>query len=331
MTFIQRYRRRMVFTGLYVFLLGSSLPESASALSPMVQLNAEVGTLFLEQGILKVGVDGFYLDDKLSAKIALHLEGRQKCSGSELERRCSSTSHSESYEDLTEALRAIDAAVSALNTGTALKRRFRMDAAPGSNPSWSEVTVAPHGTLAEFVLGEGASSYPITADADQLVAFRSALQRASDLRDHLRPQIDAFNRTPPDRSKPIEELPDVHLRASDVHLTFNGTTGSRYGFVLENGSKREISYRAGGQTPVDAAMACRAATANDFDSPPLGLADGRFHSVTLVPGKRQAFSVDNHDFFFDTITYATRYPGGRCRLHLHLEDSKEVVSTEFTP
>jgi hypothetical protein len=232
----------MVFTGLYMFLLGLSLPESASALSPMVQLNAEVGTLFLERGILKVAVDGLYLDDKLSAKIELHLEGRQKCSGSELERRCSSTSHSESYEDLSEALRAIDAAASALNTGAALKRRFRMDAAPGCNPAWSEVTVAPHGTLAEFAIGDGASSYPITTDADQLVAFRSALQRASDLRDHLRPQIDAFNRTPPDRSKLIEDLPDVQLRASDVHLTFNGTTGSRYGFVLENGSKREISY-----------------------------------------------------------------------------------------
>jgi hypothetical protein len=321
----------MVCTGLYVFLLGSSLSESASALSPMVHLNADVGTLFLEQGILKVAVAGFYDDDKLSVKIALHLEGRQRCTGSELERRCSSTSHGESYEDLSEALRAIDAAASALNSGTALKRRFRMDAAPGCNPSWSEVTVAPHGTVAEFVLGEGASSYPITADADHLVAFRSALQRASDLRDHLRPQIDAFNRTSPDRSKPIEELPDVPLQASDVHLTFNGTTGSRYGFVLENGSKREISYRAGGQTPVDAAMACRAATANDFDSPPLGLADGRFHSVTLAPGKRQAFLVDNHDFFFDTLPYATRYPGGHCRLHLHLGNSKEVVSTEFTP
>jgi hypothetical protein len=52
---------------------GSSLPESASALSPVVQLNADVGTLFLEQGILKVAVDGFYDDDKLSVKIALHL------------------------------------------------------------------------------------------------------------------------------------------------------------------------------------------------------------------------------------------------------------------
>ena len=41
--------------------------------------------------------------------------------------------------------------------------------------------------------------------------------------------------------------------------------------------------------------------------------------------------ADNHDFFFDTLPYATRYPGGRCRLHLHLESSKEVVSTEFTP
>jgi hypothetical protein len=330
-TVVQRCRDGMVFTGLCLFLLGSSLSESASALSPMVHLNADVGTLFLEQGILKVAVAGFYDDDKLSVKIALHLEGRQRCTGSELERRCSSTSHGESYEDLSEALRAIDAAASALNSGTALKRRFRMDAAPGCNPSWSEVTVAPHGTLAEFELGEGVSSYPITADADQLIAFRSALQRASDLRDHLRPQIDAFNRTSPDRSKPIEELPDVPLQASNVHLTFNGTTGSRYGFVLENGSKREISYRAGGETPVDAAMACRAATANDFDSPPLGLADGRFHSVTLAPGKRQAFSVDNHDFFFDTLPYATRYPAGRCRLHLHLENSKEVVSTEFTP
>ena len=76
-------------------------------------------------------------------------------------------------------------------------------------------------------------------------------------------------------------------------------------------------------------LTCRAAT--DFDSPPLGLADGRFHSVTLAPGKRQAFLVDNHDFLFDTLPYATRYPGGRCRLHLHLENSKEVVSTEFTP
>jgi hypothetical protein len=151
----------MVFTGFYMFLLGSSLPESASAPSPMVQLNAEMGTLFIEQGILKVAVEGFYVDDKLS--------------------------------------------------------------------------------------------------------------------------------------------------------------------------KREVSYRAGDQTPVDAAMACRAATANDFDSPPLGLADGQFHSVTLAPGKRQAFSVDNHDFFFDTLPYATRYPGGRCRLHLHLENSEEVVSTEFTP
>jgi hypothetical protein len=248
-----------------------------------------------------------------------------------LERRCSSTSHSESYEDLSEALRAIDAAASALNSGAALKKRFRMDAAPGCNPSWSEVTVAPHGTLAEFALGEGASSHPITTDADQLVAFRSALKRASDLRDHLRPQIDEFNRTPPDRSKPIEELPDMQLRASDVHLTFNGTTGSRYGFVLENGSKRDVSYRAGGQTPVDVAMACRAATSNDFDSPPFGLADGRFHSVTLAPGKRQAFSVDNYDFYFDKLPYATRYPGRRCRLYLHLENSKEVVSTEFTP
>jgi hypothetical protein len=331
LTVVQRCRDGMVFAGLYMFLLGSSLPERASALSPMVQLNAEVGTLFLEQGILKVAVGGFYLDDKLSAKIEMHLEGRRKCSGSELERSCSSTSHSESYEDMSEALRAIDAAASALNTGTALKQRFRLDAAPGCNPSWSEVTVAPHGTLAEFVLGEGASSYPISADADQLVAFRSALQRASDLRDHLRPQIDAFNRTPPDRWKSIEELPDVQLRASDVHLTFTGTTGSRYGFVLENGSKREISYRAGGQVPVDAAMACHAATAKDFDSPPLGLADGRFHSVTPAPGKRQAFSVDNHDFFFDTLPYAIRYPGGPCRLHLDLENSKEVVSTEFTP
>jgi hypothetical protein len=331
LTVVKRCRDGMVFTGLCMFLLGSFLPESASALSPMVHLNAEVGTLFLEQGILKVAVAGFYLDDKLSSKIELHLEGRQKCSGSELERNCSSSSHGESYEDLSEALRAIDAAASALNTGTALKRRFRMDAAPGCNPSWSEVTVASHGTLAEFALGEGASSYPITTDADQLVAFRSALQRASDLRDHLRPQIDAFNRTPPDRSKPIEELPDVQLRASDVRLTFNGTTGSRYRFVLENGSKREISYRAGGQTPVDAAMACRAATAIDFEPPPLGLADGRFHSVTLAPGKSQAFFVDNHDFFSDTLPYATHYPGGRCRLHLQLENSKEVVSTEFTP
>jgi hypothetical protein len=321
----------MVFTGFYMFLLGSSLPESASALSPMVQLNAEMGTLFIEQGILKVAVEGFYVDDKLSAKIALHLEGRRKCSGGELERRCSSTFHSESYEDLSEALQAIDAAATALNTGTAMKRRFRMDAAPGCNPAWSEVTVATHGTLAEFLLDEGASSYVITTDADQLAAFRSALQRASDLREHLRPQIDAFNRTAPDRSKPIEDLPNMELREGDVHLTFNGTTGSRYGFVLENGSKREVSYRAGGQTPVDAAMACRAATANDFDSPPLGLADGQFHSVTLAPGKRQAFSVDNHDFFFDTLPYATRYPGGRCRLHLHLENSEEVVSTEFTP
>ena len=150
---------------------------------------------------------------------------------------------------MSEAVRAIDAAAGALNSGTALKRRFRMDVAPGCNPSWSEVTVARQGTLVEFALGEGASSYPITTNADQLVAFRSALQRASDLCDHLRPQIDAFNRTPPDRSKSIEELPDVQLRASDVHLTFNGTTGSRYGFVLENGSKREISYRAGGHTP----------------------------------------------------------------------------------
>ena len=321
----------MVCTGLYVFLLGSSLPECASALSPTVQLKAEVGTLFLEQGILKVGVAGFYLDDRLSAQIELHLEGRQRCTGSELERQCSSTSHGESYEDLSEALRAVDAAASALNSGAALKRRFRMDAAPDCNPSWSEVTVAAHGTLAEFAIGEGASSYPITTDADQLVAFRSALRRASDLRDHLRPQIDAFNRTPPDRSKPIEELPDAQIRASEVHLTFNGTTGSRYRFVLENGSKREISYRAGGQTPVDAAMACRAATTNDFESPPFGLADGRFHSVTLAPGKRQTFSVDNHDFFFDTLPYATRYPGGRCRLHLNLENSKEVISTEFTP
>ena len=320
-----------VFAGLYLFLLGASLPESASAMSPMVQLNAEVGTLFLEQGTLKVAVGGFYLDDKLTAKIELHLEGRQICSGRELERSCSSTSHSESYEDVSEALRAIDAAAGALNTGTALKQRFRLDAASGCNPSWSEVTVAPHGTLAEFVLGEGASSYLISTDADQLVAFRSALQRASDLRDHLRPQIDAFNRTAPDRSKFIEELPDVQLRASDVYLTFNGRTGSRYRFVLENGSKREISYRAGGQTPVDAAMACHAATANDIDSPSYGLADGRFHSVTLAPGKSQTFSVENHDFFFDKLPYATRYPGGRCRLHLQLENSKEVVSTEFTP
>jgi hypothetical protein len=311
--------------------MGSSLAESASEMSPTIQLTAEVGTLFIEQGILKVSVGGFYLDDKLATKIELHLEGKQKCTGSELERRCTSASNGESYEDLSDALRAIDAAASALDSGAALKRRFRMDSAPDCNPSWSEVSVTEHGTLAVFVLGVGAASYSISTDADQLVAFRSALKRASDLRDYLRPQIDAFNRTPPDRSKPIEEMPDVQLRASDVHLTFNGTSGSRYGFVLENGSKREISYRAGGQTPVDAAMACRAATATDFDAPPLGLSDGRFHSVTVATGKRQTFSVDNHDFFFDTHPYASRYPNGRCRLRLRLENSKEVVSTEFTP
>jgi hypothetical protein len=332
LTVVQRCRDGMILSGIYMFLIGSSLAESASALSPTVQLKAEVGTLLLEQGILKVGVIGLYLDDKLSAEIDLHLEGRQECSGSKLEKRCTTSFHGRSYGDLSEALRAIDAAANALNTGTALKRRFRMDVAPGCiSPSWSEVTVVPDGTLAEFVLGEGDSSYPITTDADQLAAFRSALQRASDLRDHLRPQIDAFNRTPPDHSKPIEELPDVQLRASDVHLPFSGTTGSRYGFVLENDSKREISYRAGGQTPVDAAMACRPATASDFDSPPLGMADGQFHWVTVAPGKRQVFSVDNHDFFFDTLPYAARYPGGRCRLQLHLENSKEVLSTEFTP
>ena len=191
----------------------------------MVQLNAEVGTLYLDQGILKVAVAGFYDDDKLSVEIALHLEGRQRCTGSELQRQLLlnlSWRKLRGPERSATRDRRSDKRVE-FRYGSK-SERFRMDAAPGCNPSWSEVTVAAHGTLAEFALGEGTSSYPITTDADQLVAFRSALQRASNLRDHLRPQIDAFNRTPPDRSKPIEDLPDVQLRASDVRLTFNGTT-----------------------------------------------------------------------------------------------------------
>ena len=47
--------------------------------------------------------------------------------------------------------------------------------------------------------------------------------------------------------------------------------------------------------------------------------------------KTLRFTVENHDFFDDTRTYATRYPGGLCRLHLQLENSKEVESTEFAP
>jgi hypothetical protein len=267
----------------------------------------------------------------MSVKIDITFNGRERCTGGELKRQCASTSYVYGYEDIRQILSAIDAATTALQSGDALQRRFKMDAAPDCSPMWGQVTVAAHGTLAEFVLAEGTSTYPVTTDADQLAAFRSSLQRATDLRAHMRPQIDAFNQAQPDRSKPIEDEPDINIRASGVRLTFNGAAGSRYGFTLENGSKREISYRGSGQSPVDSAVACRAAGKSTPDLPAMALVDGRFRSVTLAPGKSLRFAVENHNFFDDTRAYATRYPGGLCRLHLQLENSKEVESTEFAP
>jgi hypothetical protein len=195
---------------------------------------------------------------------------------------------------------------------------------------WGNVTIAAHATTAEFVLAEGSSTYTITTDVDQLAAFRSSLQRATDLRQHIRPQIDAFNHAQPDRSKPIEDKPNLLIRASGVRLTFNGAAASRYSFTLENGSDREISYRGSGESPVDWSMACRAAGKSTPDTPAMTLVDGRFQSVTLTPGKAVRFKIENHDFF-DTSTYANRYPGGLCRLQVRLENSEEVESTEFTP
>lgn len=330
MATVRRNWTGTVCTGGYLLLLGLTLPMSASALTPMVTLQADVGTLFLQEGTLKIAVSGFYIRDRLSVDIDISFEGKRKCTGDELKRQCESTSYSYGYQDVREILGALDAATTALQSGSALQQRFKMDAAPDCNPMWAEVTVATHGTLAQFVLAEGASTYPVTTDIDQLAAFRLSLQRASDLRDHMRPQIEAFNRAAPDRSKPIEDVPDVNIRASGVKLTFSGIAGSRYAFVLENNSKREISFRATEQSPVDTGMSCRSAGQSTPDLPELALVDGSFRFVTLAPGKTSRFTVDNHDLF-DARPYAKRYPGGLCRMRLELQNMEEVESTEFTP
>jgi len=315
----------------YLLLLGLALPVVALAeLSPMISLTADIGTLFLKEGTLKVAVSGVYIQDQMSVKIDISFSGRERCTGGELNRQCNMTGYEYGYEDIHDILSAIDAASAALKSGSALQRQFKMDAAPDCLPMWGKVTIAARGTVAEFVLAEGSSTYTITTDVDQLAAFRSSLQRATDLRQHIRPQIDAFNHAQPDRSKPMEDEPDLLIRASGVRLTFNGAAASSYSFTLENGSNREISYRGSGESPVDWSMACRAAGKSTPDIPAMTLVDGRFHTVTLTPGKTVRFKMENHDFF-DTGTYASRYPGGLCRLHVRLENSEEVESTEFTP
>jgi hypothetical protein len=297
-----------------------------------MSVQADIGTIFVKEGILKVELLGTYGEGRLMPNVGLNFESLSHCTGDEKQGNCGQTFYGYTYEDVSELLNALDSAVIALKSGRELQMHFKMDAAPRCFTGNGEVHVLPKSRIAEFTFAEGASHfYKVSLDPDQLATLRSAVRRANDLREYMRPQFDAFAKTSPNTAVKIQEIIDP--LSGKVTLKFDGTSDGSYFFLLENHADQAINFRGekhfwqSSAIPWSASMSCSGGLSSAADTQFPGFIDGPSpdaNKVKLSPGDRLRLTIPKTE-----ITSA--HIGGHCEVGLELDNSSKIESNEFPP
>jgi hypothetical protein len=116
-----------------------------------------------------------------------------------------------------------------------------------------------------------------------------------------------------------------------VSLSYQGASDSGAAFNLENGLHRAIQVRGAKYSwvrtepvePINVGWVCRIAGSAVPGDEPFAFVDGDYKVVQVPPGRTLHLNV--------TRRIPSQYRGGRCHLHLRLEDGTDIFSSEFTP
>ncbi len=317
---------------LLVLLWMSGTCHAGPPTLPLVSVQADIGTVFVKEGILKVELLGTYGEGRLMPDVGLRFETSSHCTGNEKQGNCGQTFYGYTYEDVSELLNALDSAFSALKSGRELEMHFKMDAAPRCITGNGEAHVFPKRHIAEFTIAEGASNfYKISLDPDQLATLRSAVRRANDLREYMRPQFDAFAKTSPNTGVQIQEINDP--LSGKVTLSFDGPSDDSYLFLLENHSDQAISFYGekhfwlNSATPWSAGMSCSGGLSSAADTEFPGFIDGPSpdaNKVKLSPGDRLRLRIQKTQI-------SSAHIGGHCKAQLTVNIYSKIESNEFQP
>jgi hypothetical protein len=162
-----------------------------------------------------------------------------------------------------------------------------------------------------------------------LIILKSAVRRASDYREYMRPQFDAFTRARPNASIRITEIADP--LAGKVTLTYDGSSNEAYFFDLQNHSARTVSFAGETHFWSDtaetwaAAFSCSGGATSSADAEGVGFFDGGSRNVVKVlAGHRQRLSIRKSEV-------TAKHLGGRCTARLELDNLLRIESKEFSP
>jgi len=313
-------------------LLISGTCQGNSPTLPLVSVQADIGTIFVNEGVLEVKLLGTYSEGRLRPDVALDFKSLSHCTGDEKKSNCGQTFYGYTYEDVSELLNALDSATIALKSGRELQMHFKMDAAPRGFTGSGEAHVLPKSHIAEITFAEGASHfYKFSLDPDQLATLRSAVRRANDLREYMKPQFDAFARTSPNIAVKIQEIADP--LSGKAALKFDGTSDGNYIFLLENHADHVINFRGekhfwqSNATPWSATMSCSGGLSSTAETQFPGFIDGPSPDANWV----KLSSGDSLRLTIPKSEMTAAHVGGRCKVELELDNRSKIESNEFPP
>jgi hypothetical protein len=297
-----------------------------------VSVQADIATIFAKEGVLDVKLLGTYSEGRLMPDVELDFKSLSHCTGDEKKSNCGQTFYGYTYEDVSDILNALDSATIALKSGRELQMHFKMDAAPRGFTGSGEAHVLPKSRIAEITFAEGASHfYKLSLDPDQLATLRSAVRRANDLREYMKPQFDAFARTSPNIAVKIQEIADP--LSGKIALKFDGTSDGNYIFLLENHADHVINFRGekhfwqSNATPWSASMSCSGGLSSTAETQFPGFIDGPSPDPYWV----KLSSGDSLRLTIPKSGVTSAHVGGRCKVELELDNNSKIESNEFPP
>lgn len=199
---------------------------------PHVALRAGFGDIVTTEGTLDVELSADSLDGTMDPVIHVSIKrqrpcpppDRAACAGVDDTGICSDDwekypvscgfeSYSRGYGDVDELIARLQSAITRSRTGTAYQASFGCETDPCRKTSRCEgsVSYAPDPGVIAFSLQ---SSGPFALDAESAADFVGTLIQARDVLAHLRPKIDAFNRTPADPGVPVD-LDWIHWKPTE--------------------------------------------------------------------------------------------------------------------
>jgi hypothetical protein len=309
----------------------SGICQANTPTLPLVSVQADIGTIFVKEGVLEVKLLGTYSEGRLMPDVELDFKSPSHCTGDEKKSNCGQTFYGYTYKDVSDVLNALDSATIALKSGRELQIHFKMDAAPHGFTGIGDAHVLPKSHIAEITFAEGVSHYKFSLDPDQLVTLMSAVRRANDLREYMKPQFDAFARTSPNIAVKIQEIADP--LSGKLALKYDGTSDGSYIFLLENHADHVINFRGekhfwqSNATPWSASMSCNGGLSSSAETQFPGFIDGPSpdaYWVKLSPGDSLRLTIPKSE-----VTSA--HVGGRCKVELELDNNSKIESNEFSP